>query len=242
MWKARFYQVVPGILEKYTNHQFIFLTLTVRNCQIDELRSTIDKMNSAWSKLRRRKVFPAVGFIKTIEVTRNSDVTSPSFDTAHPHFHVLLMVPSSYFVGRNYISQPKWRELWQSCLGVDYLPVVDVRRIKQKPGQERDTALRSALTETLKYSVKPDDLIGTRNSNHQVLQQDRDWLITLTKQIFGTKAISVGGILKGCISEDEPEDLIHHEGVQEEQKSDNPEIYFRWKRDAKRYKSVKNNC
>lgn len=239
MWRARFYQAVPKILEQNPNHRFVFLTLTVQNCQVDELRSTIYKMNSAWSKLRRRKMFPATGFLKAVEVTRNLDLNSVSFGTAHPHFHVLLMVHEGYFYGRNYISQAKWRELWQSCLGVDYLPVVNVKAVKPKPGQKHDEALRLALTETLKYSVKPADLIGTSGSNQGVLQQDRDWLITLTEQLRGTKGISVGGMLKEYISEDEPEDLIHSDDTDEELKSDNSEIYFGWKRDVKRYKSVK---
>ena len=237
MWRARFYQAVPKILEQYSKHRFIFLTLTVQNCQIDELRSTIDKMNLAWSKLRRRKIFPSTGFLKAVEVTRNSDVNSISLGTAHPHFHVLLMVHEGYFK-HGYISQAKWRELWQSCLGVSYLPVVNVKAVKPKPGQEHDEALRLALTETLKYSVKPADLIGIRSSNQELLQYDRDWLIALTKQLRGTKGISVGGVLKEYVSEDEPEDLIHLEGIEEELKGDNPEIYFGWKRDVKRYKSV----
>jgi len=238
MWRARFYQAVPKILEQHLNHRFIFLTLTVQNCEVNELRSTIDKMNSAWSKLRRRKVFPAAGFLKALEVTRNSDLLSASFGTAHPHFHVLLMVHERYFDGRNYISQAKWRELWQSCLGVDYLPVVNVKAVKPKPGQEYDSALRSALTETLKYSVKPADLIGAGGSNQE---QDREWLLTLTEQLQGTKGISVGGFLKQYISEEEPGDLIHSDDVQENEKSNNPEIHFGWKKDVKRYKSVNKN-
>jgi plasmid rolling circle replication initiator protein Rep len=238
MWRARFYQAVPKILEQYPKHRFIFLTLTVQNCHVGELRLTVNKMNSAWSKLRRRKIFPAAGFLKAVEVTRNSNVKSVSFGTAHPHLHVLLMVHEGYFYGRNYISQAKWCEVWQSCLDVDYLPVVNIKAVKPKLYQEHDEALRLALTETLKYSVKPADLIGTGSSNQDLLERDRDWLVTLTEQLCGTKSISVGGILKKYISEDEPEDLIHTEDVNEELKSDNPEIYFGWKKDSKRYKSV----
>lgn len=233
MWRARFYQAVPKILEQHPKHRFIFLTLTVRNCEVNELRSTIDHMNSAWSKLRRRKAFPAVGFLKAVEVTRNTDTSSLSFGTAHPHFHALLMVHEGYFK-RGYISQEKWRSLWQSCLGVDYLPVVNVKSVKPKVGQEHSEALRLALTETLKYSVKPADLIGSGSVN----EQDRDWLLSLTEQLRGTKGISVGGVLKEYISEEEPEDLIHPEDTQEDEKSNNPEIYFGWTRDSKRYKSV----
>lgn len=235
MWRARFYQAVPRLLENHPGHRFIFLTLTVRNCPVNELRDTITQMNNAWSKLRRRKVFPAVGYVKAVEVTRNTDVRSASFGTAHPHIHALLMVDEKYLTGRNYIRAENWRKLWQSCLEVDYLPVVNVKAVKFKQGQEPAQAIRLALMETLKYTVKPTDLTGTESSNKE---QDREWLVTLTEQLKGMKGITVGGLLKEYVSEDEPEDLIHPEDTLEDEKSDNPEIYFGWKSEHKRYKSV----
>ena len=222
MWRARFYTTVPKLLEAYPNHRYVFLTLTVRNCAIDSLSDTIALLNDGWKKLTKRKQFPAVGWLKAIEVTRND-----SSSEAHPHLHVLLMVPSSYFT-HGYISQQSWRELWQSCLNIDYLPVVNVKAVKPKANQTTIEALRSALTETLKYTVKPADLTA-----------NQAWLVELTSQLRNRRMIAVGGLLREFIREDEPEDLIHPEGTEELSKAES-EIWFSWRQDCKRYRSYKN--
>jgi plasmid rolling circle replication initiator protein Rep len=227
MWRARFYKAVPKILESYPNHQFIFLTLTIQNCQVNELGAAIAQLNSSWKKLTKRKQFPAIGWLKAVEVTRNDKADSKWFNTAHPHLHVLLMVPNRYFNGSNYISQSKWRELWQSCLRVDYLPVVNVKSVKPKSNEMYSDALRLALTETLKYSVKPADLTA-----------NRDWLIQLTHQLKGSRSVAVGGVLRDFIREDEPEDLIHPEDSDELSKAES-EIWFGWRQQFKRYQSLK---
>lgn len=222
MWRARFYTTVPKLLEAYPKHRYVFLTLTVRNCAIDSLSDTIALLNDGWKKLTKRKQFPAVGWLKAIEVTRND-----SSSEAHPHLHVLLMVPSSYFT-HGYISQQSWRELWQSCLNIDYLPVVNVKAVKPKANQTTIEALRSALTETLKYTVKPADLTA-----------NQAWLVELTSQLRNRRMIAVGGLLREFIREDEPEDLIHPEGTEELSKAES-EIWFSWRQDCKRYRSYKN--
>jgi plasmid rolling circle replication initiator protein Rep len=219
MWRARFYNAVPRLLHDYPKHRFVFLTLTVRNCAIDNLGDSIQLLNSAFKKLTKRKQFPAIGWLKSVEVTRNEQD-----DSAHPHLHVLLMVPDSYFQGAYYLSQPKWRELWKECLGVDYLPVVNVKAVKAK-GADQSEALKGALTETLKYTVKPSDLIA-----------NQDWLVELTRQLHKRRMIGVGGVLRSYISEDEPIDLIHAEGVEELSKAES-EIWFAWRREVYRYRS-----
>ena len=106
-WRARFFRAVPKVLEAHPGVNWIFLTLTVRNCAIEELRATVDGMNKAFHRLVKRKQFPAMGYVRSLEVTRSSD------GSAHPHFHALLVVPPSYFKGSSYVSQAKWTELWQ---------------------------------------------------------------------------------------------------------------------------------
>ena len=48
---------------------------------------------------------------------------------AHPHFHALLLVASSYFT-INYIKQGDWVEMWAKALRADYLPSVNVKAVK----------------------------------------------------------------------------------------------------------------
>ena len=218
-WRARFFRAVPKVLEAHPGVNWIFLTLTVRNCAIEELRATVDGMNKAFHRLVKRKQFPAMGYVRSLEVTRSSD------GSAHPHFHALLVVPPSYFKGSSYVSQAKWTELWQSCLKVDYTPIVNVKSVKPKKGTE-GTGIDRAILETLKYGVKEDDLIA-----------DDAWLAELTKQLHKTRAISVSGILKDFIKEDEPEDLVNtdEDSIDSSQVDDEDRIIFGWLPELKRY-------
>lgn len=111
MWQARFYQALPDLVRAYPKARWLFLTLTVRNCEVSELSVTLKVMNEAWQRLVKREEFkPVQGWLRTTEVTRGKD------RSAHPHFHVLLMVPPSMLSGVNYIKQPRWVELWQEAL------------------------------------------------------------------------------------------------------------------------------
>jgi plasmid rolling circle replication initiator protein Rep len=224
MWRARFIKALPEIQVKYPSGRWIFVTLTVKNCELTNLRATLTWMNSAWKKLLLRKEFPALGFIKSVEVTRAAD------GMAHPHFHCLMLVPAGYF-SKGYISHAKWQELWQSCLKTDYVPILDVRVVKPTKGTSDDssdtsnTVMLRAICETLKYAVKPSDLLA-----------DPRWLGELTKQLQKTRAISVGGCLREFFSEDDPEDLINGEIEEDEKTEDDAILDFIWSSVVKRYK------
>mgnify|MGYP006429357887 CR=1 FL=1 len=217
MWRARFFKVIPKILQDYPSARFLFLTLTLKNCRLENLRGTIQHMNKAWRKLVRRKSFPAIGWIKSIEITRGKD------GLAHPHFHIILMVKTTYFNKGYYLSQQDWTELWRQSLKVDYYPIVNVKAIKGKGDQD---AIFIALCETLKYSVKEEDL-----------KFDKHWLEGLTKQLHGTRSIGIGGVFKDYLSEDEPEDLIHTDTEEEDIPEDAPEFSFTWKEMITKYMS-----
>lgn len=220
-WTAKFLQTMPKIQKDYPTHRYLLLTLTVKNCAIEDLRYTLDTMNQAWRRLIKLKAFPSEGFIKSVEVTKAKD------NLAHPHFHILLMVPSGYF-GKSggYLSHNKWLELWRKSLRIEYSPVVDIKAIKPKDGSN----LVGALKEVLKYSIKPEDLI-----------EDVDWLAELTRQLHKTRAISLGGIFKKYISEDEPEDLLNINETSEGEPVTDDIYLFDWKQDIKRYILRKDN-
>ena len=127
MWVSRFYHAFPRIYADHPEWRYIMLTLTVRNCSVLDLRRTITDMNRAWDRLAKRKVWPAVGFVRSLEITRGKD------GSAHPHFHCLLAVTPSYFTGRKYISTAKWAALWREVLRVDYTPICEVHAVKPRP-------------------------------------------------------------------------------------------------------------
>lgn len=306
---ARFFEALPAIHAAHPTMRYALLTLTVKNCPIDELRATVQAMNKAWKRLSERKIFPALGFVRSLEVTKETDTydkktkklihkARPNY--CHPHFHIILALPFSYFVGRNYLSTAKWAELWQHALRSDYTPVCDVRLVKSKPRVkdgsmvafeaivndlraalavfhateteaaldsliealfaarnnditalftalentqkncsianlpriqalvvalkefESDTVtagLQAAILETIKYTVKPSDLV-----------QDSAWTLALVDQLHNTRAVAFGGIFKDFLKEEEEES-----GDSDDQQDDTNPLCFGWRSKIKRY-------
>lgn len=138
-------------------YAYLFVTLTVRNCKGSELSSQIDALFAAVKRLYQRKEVKASwkGMVRNLEVTHNINYDSKDFDTFHPHFHCIVAVRPSYF-SHGYISHDRLVELWRDCLGVDYDPVVDIRRIRGRCG---DQTTAGALAECSKYAAKAADYI-----------------------------------------------------------------------------------
>jgi len=217
MWLARFYGALPRVHAKYPTARFIFLTLTQRNVPVGDLRQTLRLMNKAWERMAQRKGFKIVlGWVRATEVTRGAD------GSAHPHFHVVLMVPSNYFT-KNFLKQAQWAEMWREASRLDYTPVVDVRRADRS--SDKRGGIHAAVRETLKYAVKPADL-----------KADASWLFEITIQMRNLRFIASGGVLKNILrADDETEKdllLLRDAGPSDEKAS----VFFGWHGKRKRYK------
>ena len=246
LWKSNMYVAYEEIKEQYPKGRWLFLTLTVRNCEITDLRETLKHMNKSWDRLVKRKAFYSVvdGWIRTTEVTRpkkkktkksDPDVICPVFGSthAHPHFHVMLFVKPSYF-STGYMSQQKWSELWGDVLRVDYQPMVDIRKVKpnKKKGQTEEDAIKSAVMETLKYSVKPDDMVGDGS------KKANDWFYELTRQTFKLRFVASGGVLKNALKRDDDitnDDLINTNQDEEDTNTDDRRLMFTYKKVVHKY-------
>ena len=205
--------------------RYIFLTLTVQNCGADELEETINRMNDGFKLLTNAGKTNAsakpvkanlLGYAKALEIKYDSEPritaqmwrdrkkyyqarglgigdANPNFDRYHPHFHVLLMVKSSFFT-TGYIRQGKWTDIWRDCMKLDYRPQVDVRTIKPNDTRKTD-ALTSAISETMKYPVKPDSLKLAEFDAMDVEQKERivQATITISRVLRSRRLISFGG-------------------------------------------------
>lgn len=214
MWKARFYEAIPAIQAVHPKARFLFLTLTCRNVPIDDLRLSLGEMNRAWHRLVKRSGFEIVlGWIRTTEVTRAEG------GAAHPHFHVLMMVPPSYFKGGNYLSQAEWTKLWAEALRAEYAPIVDIRAVKGELGD--------AVKETLKYSVKPSDMVA-----------DPEWFLEYHRQVHKLRFLASGGVLKDVLREAEAsnDDLLLFGDEAEKQEA--PSVFFGWAQQVRRYRRM----
>ncbi len=222
MWKAKFYKALPEIEAEYKSARWMFLTLTVENCEITDLKNTLAHMNKAFKKLIKRKHFLKnnLGFVKTTEITRSKD------GKAHPHFHILLMMKSTYFKGTEYMKTSDWAELWRDCLNVSYTPITDIRIVKVKNGGDASrSALADAVAETLKYAVKPSDMT-----------KDREWFHELTRQVFKLRFVSTGGVLKDLFKEETSEEDLLLLTEEEETDKELGSLYFNWYKTKAKYR------
>ena len=248
LWKALMYKSYDEIMENHPTHRFVFLTLTIKNPLIGDLRETITHMNKSWQRLIKRKEFMAVvdGWIRTTEVTRPKQKRKNKKDPivycpktknthAHPHFHVILMVKPSYFKGKTYIKQSRWVELWGDCLRVDYLPQVDVRTVKPKDGKGKNDSdgVKAAIMETLKYAVKPDDIMHDNQD-----PKAREWFYELTRQTHKLRFVATGGVLKDALKPEKAitnDDLIDTGNDDETTETDDRRLNFTFYRSAGKY-------
>lgn len=130
--------------------------MTAPNVEGDKLEKEIRKYNKSFEKLMQRKEVKNIvkGYIRKLEVTYNSDISSKSYNTYHPHFHVVIAVDRSYFTSRNYINRDRWLELWKEATGDISITQVDVRKSKSNNLKE--------VYELAKYSAKDSDYLISR--------------------------------------------------------------------------------
>ena len=177
---------------------FLFLTLTVKNCKGTELNDLLNKMFKAYDLLFKRKIIKDSihGAFRALEITHNVNPNSKSFDTYHPHFHCILLVKNSYFK-KHYITQEKWCLLWKSVMNLDYIPLVSIEKIK--PNEKN---MKSAVAETSKYTVKDKDYI-----NDDPDLQDAA-IFFLDQALAGRRLISYRGVFAKIQKELKLDDAI----------------------------------
>ena len=152
--------------QKSKQFSYYFLTLTVRNPDLTDLRSTIQKMSKAFRLMFNdsdASIFKPIrrvvrGYYRTLEYLGSNTKSGE----AHPHYHILLVMPKDYRPSRKeYISAQQWQQMWKHALKVSYDPTIDIKRVRpsRKKGASH-SAMVSAISEVTKYSVKPSDVLS----------------------------------------------------------------------------------
>lgn len=251
--RSKLFKVVPRIREAFPTHQFIFLTLTCRNDLVTNSRQTIDILNDGWRRLSRLKNFPAVGALRSIEVTMPYDIyyqehfidrmgdksfkvwcrqNNPNWNQLEKrptldcnwHLHCLLIVPQCYFGGRRYWNHDAWVDNWQQSARLSYRPVVEVHKVTPR---SKGQTLDEAILEISKYTTKPDDLI-----------QSPEWTIELTDQIKGIKSYSVSGVFRQFLRQNELDHLETTGDLGDEQNQEGTIVRYLWNYQTKSYDLV----
>jgi plasmid rolling circle replication initiator protein Rep len=223
MWQARIHRALPKLIADFPQARFLFVTFTLKNCDPNLLRLTLKLMQQAWKRLILLKAFPAIGWMRSMEVTRGRD------GNAHPHFHTLLMVQPEYFKA-GYLKQSEWAEMWRKCLRIDYKPVVHIVAVdpQHEPWRRSEVttehAVWNAATEVMKYFMKVSDMLS-----------DDKWMLTVSDEVWKMRAVALGGVFKTYLKDRRREDL-RDEPEADLLAAEPQQIYFNWKQLVRRYK------
>lgn len=190
-------RIVDEAIKQSPKGRFLFLTLTVKNVEGQALNSTISQLTKSFDRLFKRAKVQRnlLGYLRSVEVTHNENDK-----TYHPHIHVLMMVRPSYFQSKkDYITQKEWSDMWSQSLKVDYVPMIDIRTVK-----ETGKGLRGAVLETAKYPTKP---IKFDVENKQVVDD-------LYNGLYRKRQLGYGGLFKTikkqlALDDAENGDLVH---------------------------------
>ncbi|MDR7251017.1 protein rep [Bacillus pumilus] len=220
---------------------WIFLTLTVKNVEGDDLKQTITDMMQGFRKLFQYKKVKTgtLGFFRALEITKNHEE-----NTYHPHFHVLVPVRKSYFT-HNYIKQSEWTSLWKRAMKLDYTPIVHVQRVKGKKGIDAEAIEKEvraemeeqkAILEISKYPVKDTDVIR----GNEVTEENLDTVYYLDGALSARRLIGYGGILKEIhqelnLTDAEDGDLVRIDEDEDEVANETFEVMAHWHVGIKNY-------
>lgn len=146
---ARDVKIITEYLRE-SKFEFLFATLTAPNCQQSELKDEITKYNKALSKMLKDEKYNFIhGYIRKLEITYNSDTSSKSYGTFHPHFHLLIAIDKSYF-GRKYLSKQVWLSDWRQAMKDSSITQIDIKKVSLG----RKNNIDKSILELTKYITK----------------------------------------------------------------------------------------
>ncbi|MES7405360.1 protein rep, partial [Cutibacterium acnes] len=158
------------------DYEFLFGTLSAKNCKAEDISSELNKYNLAYKNLLKRKEIQKFnqGTIRKIEITYNWK--RKDFNL---HIHFLMAVRKQYFKSRHYLSSEKWLALWQSVMKDETITNIHIQKAKT-------TGDSNAYLELAKYSAKTSDL----------LENGQDVFNTLMDALTGRQLITYNAIFK----------------------------------------------
>lgn len=182
LWGYASYNL-PELVKGKGRLRYRLLTLTVKNCQYEDLRTTVKAMIKAVRQLVKAKEWDAVGWVRSLEITYNEQD-----ETYHPHLHILTASPWD----NPRTETSRWVKVWRRVMKLDYDPVCDIRAVKRREGM--NPAL-SGLSEAMKYLFKPSDI-----------EKNPSALVAAFEEIKGLRLLHGGGIFVSIFEKPEAEE------------------------------------
>lgn len=129
----------------------LLLTITIKNCSVDEVREKLRLFNKVWAYLTHpvKGIFGKwlMGALKGLEVTMGED------GSAHPHLHAALYVKRGYFAGNApAVRVEEVAAVVKRMMGLNYTPHCSMNHAVPRSQEKR--AIAAAL-EAVKYCAKP---------------------------------------------------------------------------------------
>lgn len=179
--------IFKRVMDENPNAIFAKLTLTDRDCYIEQTREKITIIQRAWEKLVKRRWFSRdiVGWTKITEV---SGVKKKYGFMLHPHFHIILVYRDREMLEKRNIGW--WQTQWQQCLGAEYDTNIDIREITQEY-KNKIYFIYDRAAYFIKYAMKVPEYLFDVN---QLISQDA--FADLYFELMGKKRISNGGITR----------------------------------------------
>ena len=193
---------IMDVLQADHDYQFVFVTLTVRNCSGKMLPMLLDRFSHGFhlfnQRARVKRAFK--GSFKAVEITYHPD--HPRDLQYHPHLHIVYAVNKSYFKSADYLSHDDIMYLWRECMDLGYDPVVHIQKVKPNVNEDGEISLGKAVAEISKYTVKPEDIF-VNNTEEQIDSA----VLTLSGALAGRRLCSYTGIFKKIAKQLKLDDL-----------------------------------
>ena len=174
--------------------KYMHVSLTVKNVEGKDIRSTFDKMGKAWSSIvdqakRKHKKYKFEGLRKLSEnylgYFRSYEVTyNPNKKTYHPHIHAIFALRND----DNEITTAELKEIWKHYMKLDYNPEVEIFMVQEKGAFD----ICQSVANIAKYMTKGIDV-----DLRDLIKKDAKALIeTIGREMKNLKTITYQGIFK----------------------------------------------
>jgi hypothetical protein len=167
---AKYYKILPKIIEQAPNSSFHFLTLNIPHCDISDLKQKLKHLGASFTKfLKSPKIARLLkdgGYYAVFETSRHDGL-------AVPHIHVVLHLPSRFKNGANYIKPETFENLW-----IDAVKIASASTHIVEIEPNKTQSLIGHVIARICYMNKPEKL--------KFLTEDKEFTFEFFNQTFGT--------------------------------------------------------
>jgi hypothetical protein len=167
-----FQNMMENIVELPKEYGIMFMTLTVENCKLTDLKKTLKIMSESQNRMRGRlntylmgRKKKQLGYFGCTEITYlNKNGTKKIVNgeqMAHPHKHLEIVVPMEKLREKS-ISQKELTRMWNECLQGEMKGFVDIRTTNGDI---------SSLKELIKYTTKHTEYIDLKEEFREIKNQ-----------------------------------------------------------------------